>query len=67
MFSQPGGEKLKMDTTMELWLAWNFLCRPGLPQTHRDPPAFTSQVLGLKMYTIPLGEKCIFGTYYAIW
>ena len=23
-------------------------CRPGWPRTHRDPPAFASQVLGLK-------------------
>ena len=25
------------------------LCRPGWPQTHRDPPASTSRVLGLKV------------------
>ena len=26
-------------------------CRPGWPQTHRDPPASASQVLGLKVCT----------------
>ena len=29
--------------------AWNSLCRPGWPWTHRDPIASVSQVLGLKV------------------
>jgi hypothetical protein len=31
---------------------WNLLCRPGWPHTHRDPPSFTFQVLGLKVFAI---------------
>lgn len=35
-------------------LASRELCRPGWPGTHRDPPAFASQVLGLQMWaTMP--------------
>ncbi|CAO2636982.1 hypothetical protein LEMLEM_LOCUS23756 [Lemmus lemmus] len=26
-------------------------CRPGWPRTHRDPPAYASRVLGLKVCT----------------
>jgi hypothetical protein len=29
------------------WLAWNSLCLPGWPQTHRIPPTSASQLLGL--------------------
>lgn len=32
-------------------LFWNLLGRLGWPQTYRDPPAFASKVLGLKIYT----------------
>ncbi|XP_052602769.1 mitochondrial carrier protein SCaMC-3L isoform X1 [Peromyscus californicus insignis] len=30
------------------WVSWISLCRPGWPQTHRDPPGSASRVLGLK-------------------
>jgi ribosomal protein L37E len=30
---------------MSLWLSWNSFCRPGWPQTYRDPPAFVPKVL----------------------
>jgi hypothetical protein len=30
---------------------WNYLCRPGWPGTHRNPPASVSQVLGSKVCT----------------
>ena len=33
-------------------LFWDSLCRPGWPQTHRDPPASSSQILELKVCTI---------------
>jgi hypothetical protein len=36
---------------MEPWLSWNWLYRPGGPQTHRDQPASASRVLGLKVCT----------------
>jgi hypothetical protein len=40
--------------TGSFYIVWNSLCRPGWPQTHRDPPASASQVLGLKVcITIP--------------
>lgn len=32
------------------------LCRPGCPQTHRDPPATGSQVLGFKVHTTTPGH-----------
>jgi hypothetical protein len=34
------------------WLSWNSLCRPGWPQTLRDPLAFASPVLGLTLCAI---------------
>ena len=30
------------------WLSWNYLCRPGCPQTHRYLPIAASQVQGLR-------------------
>jgi hypothetical protein len=30
------------------WLFWNLQERAEWPSTHRDPPAFASQVLGLQ-------------------
>jgi hypothetical protein len=44
------------------WLTWNTLFRPGLSQTHRDPPASASAsasasgVLGLKTCTTALKD-----------
>ena len=31
-------------------LTWNWLCRPGWPQTHRDPPASASWALELSVH-----------------
>jgi hypothetical protein len=30
---------------------WNLLCKQGWPQSHREPSASASQVLGLKFYS----------------
>jgi hypothetical protein len=35
----------------QCWLSLNSFCRPGWPQTHRDPPDPASRVLGLKART----------------
>lgn len=40
-------------------LAAHVLCRPSWPQTHRDPPASTSRMLGLKVCTTTLSMKYI--------
>ena len=37
-------------------LSWNSLCRQVWSQTQRNPSAFASQVLGLRAYTIILGQ-----------
>ena len=39
---------LRQDLTMQPWLAWNSLCKPGCLRTHQDPPTSASQVLVLK-------------------
>ena len=36
-------------------LSWNSFCRPGWPQTHRDQPASTHRVLGLKA-CVPIAQ-----------
>ena len=41
---------LRQGFSVQLWLSWNSLSRPGWPHTHRDPPASASWVLGLKAY-----------------
>jgi hypothetical protein len=38
---------------MNPWLAWNSLCRPSCPQTHRNPLVFVSQVLRSKAWVSP--------------
>ena len=40
---------LKHGLTMKSYTAWSSHSRPGWPQTHRDPPASASQILGLNM------------------
>jgi hypothetical protein len=35
-------------SSMKHWLFWNSVCRRGWPRNHKDPPAFTSQGLGVK-------------------
>jgi len=46
--------------SMKPWLAWNSLCRPDWPQTHRDPPASASLVLGWKVCsTMPSSPWCL--------
>ena len=37
-------------------LAWNSVCRPSWPQTHRDLPASISQVLRLKAHNTSLAS-----------
>jgi hypothetical protein len=55
---------LRQDLSTQSWPAWISICRPGWPQTHRDPPASASQVLGWKVcittpsYTSSL-ENCL--------
>jgi len=39
---------LTQGLTKQPWLSWNSLYRPRWPQTHRDPPASSSQALGIK-------------------
>jgi hypothetical protein len=43
---------------------WNSLCSPGWSETHRDPPASASQVLGLKVCATTPGpfKSCTLGT-----
>jgi hypothetical protein len=43
-----------------LLLSWNLLCRPGWSQTHRNPPASASPVLGLKTCTTTATCFCFF-------
>lgn len=35
------------DLIMQLWMYWDYLCIPGCPLTHRDPPASFSNA-GIK-------------------
>lgn len=37
--------------SVQPWLSWSSLYRPGWPQTNGYPPASTSRVLGLRIYT----------------
>jgi hypothetical protein len=39
----------KQGLIMQPQLAWNLVCRPSWPSTHRNPPASASQVLRLKV------------------
>ena len=39
---------LREGLALQLWLAWNSLCRPSWPPTNRDLPASTSSLLGSK-------------------
>lgn len=40
---------------------WDLLCRPCWPQTQRDPPVSTTQVLGLKAcITTPANFNCFY-------
>jgi hypothetical protein len=41
-------------------MAWNLLCRPGYPQTHRDLPASAFQVLGSEAYATTAALDWIF-------
>lgn len=41
---------LKQGFTMELWLPWNSLCRPGWPWNYREPPASASRVLASTLF-----------------
>jgi len=48
---------LSQGHTMQPWLSWNSLCRPGCPQNHRDSPASASLVLGSKACTTTSGRS----------
>ena len=46
--------------SVHLWLSWNSLCRPGWPQTHRDPPASVSlsaEIKGVRHHPAHLGDS----------
>ena len=51
---------LRQDSSiMYPWLSENSLRRPGWPWTHRDPPDFALQLLGLKVGTTTPGLNSI--------
>lgn len=52
---------LRQGFTVWPWLAWDSLCGPGHPETHRDPSAPTFS-LGLKGCTTTLGSNLVFET-----
>ncbi|CAO2628824.1 hypothetical protein LEMLEM_LOCUS20187, partial [Lemmus lemmus] len=50
--------------SLYLWsLSYNLLCRPGWPQTHRDPPVSASQVLGLKVCSATANKHLYLSTW----
>jgi hypothetical protein len=42
---------LKQGFSLWAWLSWNFFCRQGRSQTHRDSSVSASWMLGLKVCT----------------
>lgn len=54
---------------MSSWLVWNFLYRPNYRSpTHRDPPAFASPVLALKVshHTQPVILSPLYSSYHSV-
>lgn len=56
----------RLSPTMYLWISWNLLCRPDLPETHRDPSAFASWGLGFKAWATKPGQKSLKQNYITI-
>lgn len=50
----------KQSLTMQPWLSWNSLCTTDWPRTRRNLLVSTSQVLGLKVYTLYQGQAKLF-------